>query len=73
VFPETTEQRCWFHAGGNVLATLPKSAQAGAKVALAEVHNAEDREHAVKAAKAVFEKGILVGRPDESGGDQQVA
>ncbi len=52
VFPETKEQRCWFHAGGNVLATLPKSAQPGAKAALAEIYNAEDREHAVKAPKA---------------------
>jgi len=26
VFPETTEQRCWFHKTSNVLAALPKSA-----------------------------------------------
>jgi putative transposase len=52
VFPETKEQRCWFHAGGNVLAALPKSAQPGAKAALAEIYNAEDREHALKAVKA---------------------
>ncbi len=52
VFPDTKEQRCWFHAGGNVLAALPKSAHPGAKAALAEIFNAEDREHAAKAAKA---------------------
>jgi Transposase and inactivated derivatives len=52
VFPETKEQRCWFHAGGNILAALPKSAHPGAKAALAEIYNAEDKEHAVKAAKA---------------------
>jgi len=52
VFPETKEQRCWFHVGGNVLAALPKSAHPGAKAALAEIYNAEDREHALKAAKA---------------------
>jgi len=52
VFPETKEQRCWFHVGGNVLIALPKSAQPGAKAALAEIYNAEDKEHAVKAAKA---------------------
>ncbi len=52
VFPETKEQRCWFHVGGNVLNALPKSAQPGAKAALAEIYNAEDKEHAVKAAKA---------------------
>jgi len=52
VFPQTREQRCWFHVGGNVLAALPKSAHPGAKAALAEMWGAEDREHAVKAAKA---------------------
>ncbi len=52
VFPQTKEQRCWFHVGGNVLAALPKSAQPGAKAALAEIYNADDKEHAVKAAKA---------------------
>jgi transposase-like protein len=52
VFPETKEQRCWFHAGGNVLAALPKSAHPGAKAALAQIYNAEDRDHALTAAKA---------------------
>jgi putative transposase len=52
VFPETREQRCWFHAQANVLNALPKSAQPGAKAALAEIYNAEDRDHAVKAANA---------------------
>ncbi len=52
VFPDTLEQRCWFHKIGNVLNCLPKSAQPGAKAALGEIYNAEDREHAVKAAKA---------------------
>jgi transposase-like protein len=55
VFPETREQRCWFHVGGNVLSALPKSAHPGAKTALAEIYNAEDRDHAVKAAKAFAE------------------
>ena len=52
VFPGTREQRCWFHKIANVLNALPKSAQPGAKTALAEVWNAEDREHAQKAARA---------------------
>jgi putative transposase len=52
VFPETREQRCWWHKIGNVLAALPKSAHPGAKKALAEIYNAEDRDHAVKAARA---------------------
>jgi putative transposase len=52
VFPETREQRCWFHVQANVLAALPKSAHPGAKAALAEIFNAEDKDHALKAAKA---------------------
>jgi transposase-like protein len=52
VFPETREQRCWFHKIANVLNVLPKSAQPGAKAALAEIWNAEDKEHAGAAAKA---------------------
>ena len=52
VFPDTTEQRCWFHKIANVLNALPKSAQPGAKAALAEIWNAEDKTHAQTAAKA---------------------
>ena len=56
VFPDTKEQRCWFHVQSNVLAALPKSAHPGAKAALAEIFNAEDKDHALKAAEA-FEAG----------------
>ena len=52
VFPTTREQRCWFHKSGNVLSALPKSAHPGARAALAQIHNAEDKEHALKAVKA---------------------
>jgi len=52
VFPETIEQRCWWHKMGNVLNCLPKSAQPGARAALAEIYNAEDKDHALAAAKA---------------------
>jgi transposase-like protein len=52
VFPDTREQRCWFHKIGNVLSALPKSAHPGAKRALAEIWNAEDREHARRAVAA---------------------
>ena len=51
VFPTTREQRCWFHKIANVLGALPKSAQPGAKKALAEIWQAEDREHAETAAR----------------------
>jgi len=50
VFRETREQRCWWHKIGNVLNALPKSAQPGAKKALAEIWNAEDKDHAQAAA-----------------------
>lgn len=52
VFPETREQRCWFHKIANVLNALPKSAQPGAKAALAEIWNAENKTHAQAAVKA---------------------
>jgi len=52
VFPQTKEQRCWWHRTGNVLAALPKSAQPGAKAAMAEIYNAADRKPAEVAAKA---------------------
>jgi transposase-like protein len=50
VFPDTKEQRCWWHKIGNVLAALPKSAHPAAKKVLAEIYNAENKAAAVKAA-----------------------
>ena len=47
--PAGREQRCWFHKIANVLGALPKSAHPGAKKALAEIWNAEDRRHALDA------------------------
>jgi transposase-like protein len=52
VFPEAREGRCWFHKIANVLAALPRSAHPGAKKALAEIWNAEDKQHALAAARA---------------------
>jgi len=52
VFPATREQRCWFHKIANCLGALPKSAHRGAKKALAEIWNAEDRRHALDAVRA---------------------
>jgi transposase-like protein len=48
-------QRCWVHKTRNVVNALPKSAQPGAKKALQEIYNAEDRGHAEKAI-AAFDK-----------------
>ncbi|MET9823692.1 IS256 family transposase [Streptomyces sp. NPDC006349] len=51
VFPQARHQRCWVHKTRNVVNALPKSAQPGAKKALQEIYNAEDRDHAEKAVK----------------------
>ncbi len=52
VWPETTEARCWVHKVANCLNALPKSVQPTAKRMLAEIRDAEDREHAVRAIDA---------------------
>jgi hypothetical protein len=53
IFPQAQakEQRCWFHKIANCPGALPKSAHHGAKKALAEIWNAEDKTHALAAAK----------------------
>jgi transposase-like protein len=51
VWPETRSQRDWVHKMANILDALPKSIQPLAKRMLAEVRDAEDREHAREAAK----------------------
>ncbi len=55
VFPETKEQRCWWHKQGNVLAALPKSAHPGALAAMKEIYNAEDADKA-RLAITAFER-----------------
>jgi len=52
VWPETKPQRCWVHKVANVLAALPKSQHPSARRMLTEIRDAEDRDHAVKAAHA---------------------
>ena len=52
VFPQARQQRCWFHKIANILGALPKSAHPGAKKVLAEIWNAEDKCHALDAARA---------------------
>ena len=53
VFPATREQRCWVHKVANVLNALPKGVQAGARRALNEIIQAEDRAHAERAIEAL--------------------
>jgi putative transposase len=52
VFPETRAQRCWVHKVANVLNALPKSVQPTARRMLAEIRDAEDRDHAQRAIDA---------------------
>jgi transposase-like protein len=52
VFPATQGQRCWVHKVANVLSALPTSAQPTARRMLAEIRDAEDRDHAVRAVDA---------------------
>jgi putative transposase len=51
-FPDTREQRCWWHKQANVLAALPKSVHPGAVAAIKEIFNAEDIDKAQLAVKA---------------------
>src|ERR1700716_3533824 len=60
VFPETREQRCWWHKIGNVLNALPTSAQPGAKKTLSEIWNAEDKDHAQAAADPGGSAGAML-------------
>jgi putative transposase len=53
VFPATREQRCWVHKVANVLNAVPKGVQAGARRALNEIIQAEDRAHAERAIEAL--------------------
>jgi transposase-like protein len=55
LFPDACHQSCWVHKTANLLNTLPSSAQPGARKALQDIYNAEDREHAVEAV-AAFDK-----------------
>jgi transposase-like protein len=52
VFPQARAQRCWSRKIANVLGALPKSAHPGAKKALAEIWNAEDKDHARAAVQS---------------------
>jgi transposase-like protein len=52
VFPKTRAQRCWVHKLANVLNVLPRSVQPTARRMLAEIRDAEDRDHAAAAMQA---------------------
>ena len=66
VFPATRTQRCWVHKTANVIDALPKSAQPAAKVALAEIWSAEDRNRA-ETALAAFAQAVQREVPQGSG------
>lgn len=46
VFPNTAQQRCWFHKMGNVLTALPKSLHSRARSDLQNIWMAETRQEA---------------------------
>ncbi len=52
VFPETRHQRDWVHKVANVLNALPKSAHPSARRMVADIRDAEDRDHALVAIDA---------------------
>ena len=67
VFPQTREQRDWVHKAANVLDALPKSAHPAARKVLAEIRDAEDRQHAEKAIMAFAN---LLGHQTPQGGGE---
>jgi putative transposase len=70
VFPDTTEARCWVPKAANVLNALPTSAQPAVRKALAEIRDAEDREHALKAIE-VFRRDYGAKWPQGGGQDHR--
>ena len=56
VFPAAGEQRCWFHAAGNVIDALPKRLQPRAKELLSEIIQAPTRSDARKALEVFREE-----------------
>jgi transposase-like protein len=56
VYPGAGEQRCWFHAAGNVIDTLPKRLQPRAKGLLNEIIEAPTRKDARQALEVFREE-----------------
>jgi transposase-like protein len=55
VWPDTLQQRCWFHKAANVLSKMPKNLQGQANEMLQQIWMAPTRAQAVRAA-ALFDK-----------------
>ena len=70
MFPDTKEQRCWWHKLGNVLAALPKSAHPGAKAALAAVDDPALVEGHTPAHRVGAVPGAHVEPPEVAGADE---
>jgi putative transposase len=56
VYPSAGEQRCWFHASGNVIDCLPKRLHSRAKSLLSEIVEAPTRKDAKAALEAFREE-----------------
>lgn len=55
VWPNTRQQRCWFHKMGNVLNVLPKALHGKAKQDLHAIYEAENRQE----AEAAFDRFVV--------------
>ena len=56
VYPEAGEQRCWFHASGNVIDCLPKRLHSRAKGLLSEIIDAPTRKDSMLALEVFREE-----------------
>jgi putative transposase len=56
VYPGASEQRCWFHASGNIIDALPKRLQPRAKGLLGEIIEAPTRKDASRALEVFREE-----------------
>jgi transposase-like protein len=56
VYPGAGEQRCWFHAAGNVIDCLPKRLHSRAKGLLSEIIEAPTRQDAARALEVFREE-----------------
>ena len=62
VYPGAGEQRCWFHAAGNIIDCLPKRLHARAKGLLGEIIEAPTRKDA-RAALELFREEYARSTP----------
>jgi hypothetical protein len=72
-FPETRQQRCWCHKSANILDCLPKTVQPGAKRAIFQITNAENKDAAIRAHHAEGLGAALAAAPRRGGESERDA